>query len=453
MLLFVFVLSYIGFCFMLGFYYFGYSRVSLKVPVYIFDDNFRVWQLLAIVIFIVVIYIVYYYRAEFLKKNKTKLAMTYCLVSLILVFIPPFFSNDVYRVIALGRLSSIYHENSYKVAPFQYPDDMFTKQSEWRNQENHYGPVWYWVGHFLTKSSASFPQYTMIVFKMFAFLINTLSVVLVYLVVKKLAPGCEIQATYLYAFNPWILIEFINNAHNDYLMIFFGILGIYFFVYRKRYLVIPLLIVSGLVKYVYFLLVPIALVELVKKIKTLARKIQFLLVNLLLGFLIVYFAYKDIWAGRTTFKSLFLQSQIFLLPYANIFYIPFVETIKDRLTLFFIVSYLSRFIFRPLFFIGYLINLINSKKTFLMKGLLALVMFIILFQINVRQWDSLWLVPFLIFLQKSDELFLLTITALIAYPMFNSVGFTVFYIILPAILIFKLLKTIKEKYFYNYVQQ
>jgi hypothetical protein len=78
-------------------------------------------------------------------------------------------------------------------------------------------------------------------------LIHLLNAWLIYRIARPLVPDPE-YALFLFAFNPLILLEQIGNAHNDGLLILFGLLAIVALQRGRQSLAVPLALLSALVK-------------------------------------------------------------------------------------------------------------------------------------------------------------------------------------------------------------
>lgn len=94
-----------------------------------------------------------------------------------------------------------------------------------------------------------------------------------------------------------MIVETAGNAHNDMLMVFLVILGLYW-MHRGRFtLAILALGVGTLVKFIPVLLVPVVVVEAMKRLENWTARIRFLAVTGVAGLLMAALAYAPFWDG------------------------------------------------------------------------------------------------------------------------------------------------------------
>ncbi len=113
-----------------------------------------------------------------------------------------------------------------------------------------------------------------LLFRLLGLLAHLVNIQLVFLILRKMerSPRMVILGTMLYAWNPLVLLESSQGAHNDIFMITFILLGIFFLVqveketpmrWRSAILPIVALTLAALVKYTTIPLVALAIIMLV----------------------------------------------------------------------------------------------------------------------------------------------------------------------------------------------
>ena len=136
-----------------------------------------------------------------------------------LLFQPRLFSDDVFTYIISGRILTIYHANPLNTAPIHFAHDPYLR---WviagRYAPNIYGPLWYCVCWFLSSLNAG-PVGTLLLFKSLGLCAHLLNGLLVWYVLRTVAPTRRMLGTLLYLWNPLILLELAGGGHNEGLLL------------------------------------------------------------------------------------------------------------------------------------------------------------------------------------------------------------------------------------------
>ncbi len=224
------------------------------------------------------------------------------LFSLPLLLVYPINSNDIYRYVIRGRIQTIYGESPFSAAPDSFPDDPFLPLAgEWSGATSPYGPLWELTASGITQVSGDNLLLGLLLFKLLGLLAFAATAVLLWklfsAVVESGGEANRIDAspraasTLLWAWNPALLLIFVANGHNDALMIFWLMLGVYF-IRRKVVQVGFLLMLLGvLVKPIGVLALPLFFVTIWREQRSLARRIRFLLVSAAGGLLLALISF------------------------------------------------------------------------------------------------------------------------------------------------------------------
>ncbi|WP_126596438.1 hypothetical protein [Dictyobacter aurantiacus] len=193
------------------------------------------------VIFLVVMFAAYLACAWFLYRRAKSGSQTFLfwfiwagvlVVSVIYLLTPAIMTTDVYSYSSYGRILAIYHANPYFVPPKAFPHDVVYQwlQPEWRKVVSIYGPIWTIVGALLALIGGSSQLGLVLVFRCFALLCHVMNIILIVATMRamKRSPRLILLGTFLYAWNPLVLMETVFNGHNDIFMVTFLLLGFYF---------------------------------------------------------------------------------------------------------------------------------------------------------------------------------------------------------------------------------
>ena len=203
----------------------------------------------------VIVFFGFYLRFIYLsKKNLLHLKDIKIIIGascLLLLSYPAMVSYDIFNYILTAKVTYFYHENPYIVMPIEFvrePMLMFTHAA---NKIALYGPFWilltfipffFGFGNFFL---------TLFMFKFFVSIFFVLSLVLIYKLTKSR------KALVFFALNPLVLIETLVSGHNDIVMMFLALFGIYILLKNKIVFSFVFLLASILIKYATVFLIPL----------------------------------------------------------------------------------------------------------------------------------------------------------------------------------------------------
>jgi hypothetical protein len=195
---------------------------------------------------------------------------------LVAVVIPPFHSTDLFGYINRGWMQWTYHVNPYvttvEALPGWRQDPMIT--AHWIQNPSPYGFYFMQLSQFLCALGNGHKGWTVAWFK----LINVIAFIgsaellwhaLSYLKTQSASwvkQCCHPRlGVYLLAWNPLLLLHVLSNGHNDVLLGFWALLATYCILTKRYWAVLPCLIMATLIKYVTLILIPFALIYLVRR--------------------------------------------------------------------------------------------------------------------------------------------------------------------------------------------
>lgn len=213
----------------------------------------------------VIIFFGFYLRFLSLTKNNLlhlkDIKIIIGISCLLLLSYPAMISYDIFNYILTAKVTYFYHENPYIIMPMEFihePMLMFTHAA---NKIALYGPFWilltfipflFGFGNFLV---------TLFAFKFFVFIFFVFSLILILRTTKSK------EALVFFALNPLVLIETLVSGHNDIVMMYLALLGIYVLLKNKALFSSLLLFASILIKYATVFLIPLYGLMLFKRLK------------------------------------------------------------------------------------------------------------------------------------------------------------------------------------------
>ncbi len=180
-------------------------------------------------------------------------------IAIPLVLCYPGGAGDVYAYVAEADAVVRYHLNPFFVPVSAIPGNRLLPFLDYPNETTHYGPLWLVIGVVVRYLSGPNLLANLLAFKVVAVLCLLAVAWMVCQTLRRTRPEAAVPAALLIAWNPLLLFELSQNAHNDIAMTVFVALA---FVLQSRGLsrwAIVALIAASLVKYTAAVLVPLFL--------------------------------------------------------------------------------------------------------------------------------------------------------------------------------------------------
>jgi hypothetical protein len=145
-------------------------------------------------------------------------------VHFILLLSPPLALTDIFNYVNYARMEVVHHLNPYTTIPIYEPhDDPSFSLSNWHHLLSPYGPL------FTLLTFAVVPLGVAASFWAFKIILMLASLGTIFLVYRcaRLLGREPVQAIVFAGLNPVVLVWGLGGDHNDFLMIFFAVLGFY----------------------------------------------------------------------------------------------------------------------------------------------------------------------------------------------------------------------------------
>jgi len=202
------------------------------------------------------------------KRVFKEIFLWFLIFGLILFFVIPFHSSDLFGYINRGSQQAFYNLNPYIYSLNSVPgwrhDLMF--HIHWINNPAPYGFFFIFFTKAICLLSGKHFFMTFLLFKAVNFVLFSLTGLLIFIISKKLNLKRPWLNAYLFLWNPLLLLHSIGNAHNDIMLAFFLLSSVGFLTtVRFKWASLPLLIISILVKYASLLALPFIIIYLFMK--------------------------------------------------------------------------------------------------------------------------------------------------------------------------------------------
>ena len=177
------------------------------------------------------------------------------LFTLVMIWMQPITTTDLYGYVARGYLYAHLHQNPMITPAQLLPGNILVDRPA-----APYGPVWLLIAGAVSLVAGENLLLNMLLFKVFAAICFFGAILVVDMLAKRLYPSRRLVIFVMFAWSPLVLFETIGNGHNDILMML-CVLGAFALTLHGRLrLAFALLVLSALVKYFSLVFVPLWLV-------------------------------------------------------------------------------------------------------------------------------------------------------------------------------------------------
>ena len=224
-------------------------------------------------------------------------------VSVVLFISYNAFSYDLFNYIFDAKIVTFYHSNPYIHRALDYPSDPMLSFMHWTHRTYPYGPIWLLISIPLSLAGLGYFIVTFYLFK----LIMVASFILSVFAVRKIAESFGLDsnlAVAAFALNPLVLIECLVSAHNDIVMMMFGLFAVLSFIKGEYIRSSIVLLLSIFLKFATVILIPAIILKGIFKIST----DLFIYTLILCGIIAVVLA-----TYRTNFQPWYL---LYVIPFA-----------------------------------------------------------------------------------------------------------------------------------------
>ena len=186
------------------------------------------------------------------------------LFTLIMIWMQPVTTTDLYGYVARGYLQTHFHENPMITKASLLPGGLSVDRPE-----APYGPIWLMITAAMSYLSGENLFLNMLLFKLFAAVSAIVAFILVDRLARRLYPERRLRILVLFGWSPLVLFETIGNGHNDIVMMVCVLAAFLSMLHGRARTAFMLLVLGALVKYVSAVFV---LLWLVYELRHLAGK-------------------------------------------------------------------------------------------------------------------------------------------------------------------------------------
>jgi hypothetical protein len=214
--------------------------------------------------FTTLISFVVYFLSLRLKISLKKTILFAVSFQVIMFFSYPVLSTDIFSYIFSERVATVHHQNIWNVKPATFPDDQFGVLADWKDTTSVYGGMHYYLYLVPSLIGQNNLLLLVILYKLIPVLFSLGTMYIVYLLLEEQDNFKELGMRLVF-WNPLFVLEIAGSGHNDSMMIFFTLLGYYFY-RRKLWLLAGVILALAVqVKLIPIVLFFFCLVSLLRK--------------------------------------------------------------------------------------------------------------------------------------------------------------------------------------------
>jgi hypothetical protein len=308
------------------------------------------------------------------------------LFALTMLFVYPFTAIDVYTYIANSLVLVQYHQNLMIVPPSNFSNDPLMRMAGgWIWLPAPYGPLGMLIDATPTFLVVRNLLANVLLLKGLFSCLILLEAFLVYKILSHLMPRIAISGALFVAWNPFMLIEYSANAHNDIMMMLFALLAVYALVKEKPALALFLITASALVKYATALLIPLFLIYGFVQQPTAKRRWRYLLVGGLSALALVIALYAPFWQGWQTISGTITQDQRYMSSFSTLLNFLFPQNVSLEQG-----KLLGRILYVPFYLFALFLSSRKRLTALLLGSFIALFFVQVLALSNFDIWYAIW---------------------------------------------------------------
>ena len=374
------------------------------------------------------LYVIYVLAAYLVRQHQNRTTGYIIIVSAIafnltMLFLYPVDSNDIFDNIIRGRIQSIYHANPFYDTPVQFLDDPFHPYIAWDHVPSAYGPGWEAIAAISTWLSGDSILTNVFALKCVSVIAYAGTSIVIALTLRILAPERVLFGVTLLAWNPLAIYVIAGNGHNDAVMVFFLMLGFYFFVRKNFALTVLAEMIGVIIKFIPLFIVPAIVVASIRNLPDTQSRARFVLIITIACVIIALAAYVPYWHGGdilgltwrannfTTSLPALIQSS--LAP-------PWGKAETNQLVSWTATIVLAIWILRELWSLWQH----NDIDSVIRTSFSILAFYLLVTCLWVQSWYALWLIPFIALLRDKTLVLgalLITFFFTMKMPLFDFV--------------------------------
>jgi hypothetical protein len=311
------------------------------------------------------------------------------------IFVYPINAEDLFFYVVRSLILVQYHANPMITAPSQFPHDpLMELAGVVIKLPSPYGPLAVLIQALPVFIGGRNVLTSLLILKLMFSMIFIVAAFMIYKILSQIAPRFALPATLALAWNPFALLEYSANSHNDILMALLTILAVFALVKDRHLWAMTFITASILIKFASLVLIPLFFIYSFRQHPTKKARLSYTTKALITFLSIIIDSYAFFWAGPQTLQRTISEIQGYLYSFS----IFLVDLFSAH------ISYdQGKLIGRILFGICFLYALWLSSRDFssLLKGCFLTMFTLLAFGSSfVQPWYCIWPFVFAILIPR-----------------------------------------------------
>lgn len=232
-------------------------------------------------------------------------------------FVYPITATDIFNYIAQGLILVQYHANPIIVVPAHFARDPLMKLArDFFTVSSPYGPLDQLIQALPIVIAGRNVLASLLIIKFMSSALLIIEAFFIYKILSHVAPKLALAGALALAWNPFALLEYSANSHNDITMMLFVIIALFALLKEHHLWAIALITASALIKFASLPLILLFFIYSIFHQQTYKERIYYTIKAIFLFLALMIDSFALFWAGPQTLQRLFNVSQGYLFSFS-----------------------------------------------------------------------------------------------------------------------------------------
>ncbi|GAC1649296.1 MAG: polyprenol phosphomannose-dependent alpha 1,6 mannosyltransferase MptB [Herpetosiphon sp.] len=226
------------------------------------------------------------------------------LAAVLLAFVYPVTSTDIFDYLFRGRLAAAYGGNPYVDLPNQYQADPLFSTLGWPNAPSAYGPLWELMSRSMAALAGASLLGNVALHKVLAVATYLACGATIYAMTKQAGRRAQLIGSFLWLWSPLTLWEIMAAGHNDGLLLLSVLLAVWAAERQSFRWAVLALTAGTLFKFLPIILLPLVVVYGMRRQRSWQKRIRLGVEAVLIFAVCTLLAYAPYWTGLRTLDNI-----------------------------------------------------------------------------------------------------------------------------------------------------
>jgi len=229
------------------------------------------------------------------------------------IFVYPINAQDLFYYFARSLVMVQHGANPMVTPPSQFPKDPLMQLAGWViNWPSAYGPLAQLIHALPVLIAGRNVLASLLLFKLIFSAMLIVEAFFIYKILSHIAPKLALSGALALAWNPFALLEYSANSHNDIAMTLLITLAVFALVKERHIWAVTFITASVLIKFASLVIIPLFFIYSFRQQPTKKARLTYTTKAIIVFLSVMIDSYALFWAGLQTFQRSFTQVQIYL---------------------------------------------------------------------------------------------------------------------------------------------